>query len=68
MAIIQSDSDNAHVTGPHHNKEGIRVRSITEEDGALFDKKLAKTLVRLPDGTDIICWNTELQPSPVDFK
>lgn len=37
-----------------------RVRAVTEEDGEVFDVSLAKTVVKLEDGTEVIVTNSEI--------
>jgi hypothetical protein len=48
-------------TRPHDGKLCDLVRSVTEEDGEAFDTALAKTVVKLEDGCQVIVANIELQ-------
>jgi hypothetical protein len=44
---------------PHVGKTCERVRAVTPEDD-LFDKKAAKTVVKLEDGTELTLFNDEI--------
>jgi hypothetical protein len=57
MATIMSSRVN---TKPHDGKSCTPLRSITAEDGEAFDVLLAKTVVKLDDGTEVIVANIEL--------
>lgn len=49
-------------TKQHDGKTCEVVRSITHElDGETFDTAIAKSVVKLDDGTDIVVQNIELQ-------
>jgi hypothetical protein len=48
-------------TKPHDGKICEPVRSITAADGEAFDVALAKTVVKLADGTEVVVANIELQ-------
>lgn len=48
-------------TEPHDGKACTLVRSITPEDGEAFDVMMAKSVVALDDGAEVIVQNIELQ-------
>jgi len=48
-------------TAPHDGKACERVRAVTLDDGEAWDKNLAKTVVRLEDGTEVIVINDEIR-------
>lgn len=62
MAIVQADKEHPQ-SAAHHGKLVTRLRSVTIKDGEVFDLGRGKTVCRLEDGSEVILWNTELQPS-----
>lgn len=48
-------------TKPHDGKACDLVRSVTTDDGEAFDVALAKSVVKLADGTEVTVANIELQ-------
>jgi hypothetical protein len=49
-------------TKPHDGKTCTVVRSVTHDlDGEAFDVGIAKSVVKLEDGTEIVVTNIELQ-------
>lgn len=57
MSTIQSTRPN---TRAYHGEKCTRVRAVTEEDGEAFDVGIAKTVVKLDDGTEVIVHNHEI--------
>lgn len=58
MPVIISSRHN---TKAFDGKSCELVRSVTSEDGEAFDVALAKTVVKLEDGNEVIVANIELQ-------
>ena len=58
MPTIVSNRPN---TKPHDGKICAPLRSVTIDDGEAFDVTIAKTVVQLEDGTQVIVQNIELQ-------
>lgn len=48
-------------TKAHDGARCTPVRSVVPEDGEAFDVAIAKTVVVLDDGKEVIVWNIELQ-------
>ena len=48
-------------TAKHHGKRCTVVRSVTPEDGEAFDRNVAKSVVKLEDGTQVYVVNDEIR-------
>ena len=48
-------------TARHTGKACTPVRAVTVDDGEAFDPNVAKTVVKLDDGTEVVCLNDEIR-------